>query len=540
VRTAEPVPVTPATVDVPFVIGAWFDSSRPRWHEAGGTLNGKIDHPRVRCDGRVAAEWDLGRDCHGSAVTDVSSRGLDGVAVNMPMRAVTGFNFSGHETDFRVRPDEYGAMFFHDDDLEDARWDADFEFVVPELPSGVYAVRLEAGEHSDHLPIFVRPPRGRATARIALLLPTYTYLAYANSHPEHPGPALDHDPSALLAAEDRYARGERLLSLYDHHADGTGNCYASALRPLATMRPSYVLPEIRGVSEFSADLHLVDWLHEMGYEHDIITDEDVDREGADLLERYRVVLTGTHNEYWTERMLDGLERYLSGGGRLMYLSGNGLYWPIAVHPERPHVVEVRRGHNGTGTWRSAPGEVHLSTTGELGGIWRDRGRAPQRLVGVGFCAAGFDRALPYHREPGSLDPRVQFIFDGVPYDAPIGDSGLVMGGAAGLEIDRVDRALGSPPHILVLATARGFSSSYQHVVEEVEFMDDKQGGPDSPLVRADLAYFETPNDGAVFSTGSITWCGSLSANGYENAVSRIMRNVLDAFQAEGPVGRTRP
>jgi N,N-dimethylformamidase len=48
-------------------------------------------------------------------------------------------------------------------------------------------------------------------------------------------------------------------------------------------------------------------------------------------------------------------------------------------------------------------------------------------------------------------------------------------------------------------------------------------------VRADLAFYETPSGGAVFSTGSIAWCGSLSHNGYANNVARITSNVLRRF-----------
>jgi N,N-dimethylformamidase len=98
-----------------------------------------------------------------------------------------------------------------------------------------------------------------------------------------------------------------------------------------------------------------------------------------------------------------------------------------------------------------------------------------------------------------------------------------------LELDRFDHRLGTPPHALLLATATGFSDSYQHVVEEVESSDSKQGGTISPFVRADMVYFECPKGGAVFSVGSITWCGSLSYNGYQNPVSRITHNVLRAF-----------
>jgi N,N-dimethylformamidase len=51
----------------------------------------------------------------------------------------------------------------------------------------------------------------------------------------------------------------------------------------------------------------------------------------------------------------------------------------------------------------------------------------------------------------------------------------------------------------------------------------------NPLVRVDMVYFEYPNGGAVFSTGSIAWCGSLSYNNYDNNVSRVTDNVLRQF-----------
>ena len=55
-------------------------------------------------------------------------------------------------------------------------------------------------------------------------------------------------------------------------------------------------------------------------------------------------------------------------------------------------------------------------------------------------------------------------------------------------------------------------------------------------MRADLVFYERPNGGAVFSTGSIAWCGALLTNGGDNDVSRITGNVLRRFAADGPVG----
>ena len=50
------------------------------------------------------------------------------------------------------------------------------------------------------------------------------------------------------------------------------------------------------------------------------------------------------------------------------------------------------------------------------------------------------------------------------------------------------------------------------------------------LLRADMTYAELPGGGAIFAVGSITFCGSLSHGGYDNNVSRILRNVLDRFR----------
>jgi N,N-dimethylformamidase len=56
------------------------------------------------------------------------------------------------------------------------------------------------------------------------------------------------------------------------------------------------------------------------------------------------------------------------------------------------------------------------------------------------------------------------------------------------------------------------------------------GEPPARLLRADMTYVELPGGGAVFSVGSITFCGSLSHRSYDNAVSRILCNVLDRFR----------
>ena len=486
----------------------------------------------------LVASWDFSLDISSSRVTDTSPRELHGRAVNLPMRAAAGRNWSGREADYRALPSEYGAIHFHDDDLEDAGWETGFEWRIPEgLASGIYAARLRSGGEEDFVPFAVRPAPGRPQSRIAFLAPSVTYLAYANQQYNDPMRVeLGRRDSGQAAPRDQYMRDHNLMSLYDMHSDGSGVCYSSRLRPILNMKPGYRNAALSLAAGWphglNADFHLLDWMDAQGFGYDVISDDDLHLEGAELLAPYRVVVTGTHPEYWTLQMLDGMQSYQADGGRLMYLGGNGLYWVTSFDPERPHVIEVRRW-GGTRAWEAQPGEYHHSTTGELGGLWRLRNRAPQKSVGVGFVAMGSGENRPYRRQPGSFDERAAFIFEGIGEDELIGDfPSLVYGqGAAGFEIDRLDHGLGTPAHALLLASSWGHSDDYQLAIEDQKASGAPTGGSGNPLVRADMVYYEGPKGGAIFSVGSISWCGSLSHNGYDNNVSRITGNVLCRFEA---------
>jgi N,N-dimethylformamidase len=482
-------------------------------------------------------------------VRDTGPGRRDGTLVNSPVLGVPGRNWTPGTESFLVRPDEYAAATFHEDDLADAGWETSLSLrVPPEWRSGVYGIRLRAGgdgtvsqtapEHEDVVPVIVSAAgsRRRGGPAAAVLLPTFSYLAYANEHAswEHPIASAG-DASALPVTDrDRFMASERLLSLYDLHPDGTGCCLSSWRRPVLNMRPGYHLPLIRGPHQFPADLELLHWLEARGVEVDVITDDDLHTRGADALTPYRVVLTGSHPEYTSTQMLDALDGYMACGGRLMYLGGNGFYWVTTAPRDDPYLIEVRRGQAGTRVWESEPGEWHQAMTGERGGLWRHRGRSPQSLTGIGFTAQGFDVSLPYRvvAEPG--DKRAGFILDGIDPGVPLGGGGSVLGGPAGFEIDRTDAALGTPAHAVVVASASGFSHAYQGSVEDVTTADSKQGGPDSPLVRSDVVFFETEAGGAVFSVGSIAWCGALRVSATETPVGQMTWNVLHRFLDEAP------
>ena len=450
-----------------------------------------------------------------------------------------GSGWTGDEHCWRHAPGHYGAIHFHDDDLHDCGWETDFTYEVPEdLPSGAYAARLSCGEHEDMIPFFVRPRLGAPGAPICVLVPTFTYTVYGNY-----SRGLTNDEyrarSRSWGAREHTADDHREygLSTYNFHRDGSGICYASRLRPVLNLRSgflSYVDARGSGLRHYPADTHLLDWLEESGYRFDVVTDEDLHREGHDLIAPYQAVLTTSHPEYHTARTLDALERFLGEGGRLMYLGGNGFYWRVALHDDVPGAVEIRRAEGGIRAWAAEPGEYYNAFDGQYGGLWRRNDRPPQRLAGVGFSGQGQFVGSYYVRAPGADDPRAAWIFEGVP-DRILGDFGLSGGGAAGFELDRVDHRLGSPPNTLILATSEQHGDTFVVVPEELlTHLSTWPGEPPEALIRSDMAFFETGRGGAVFSVGSITYCGSLSHNGYDNNISRITRNVLDRFVDPAP------
>ncbi len=520
--------------------------------------NGKIDRPRLygrllspgemrglvesltpaATDPDLVGAWDFSLDIPGDRLDDLSSNALHGRAHRLPMRAATGANWTGTRGAWTDVPAQYGAIHFHEDDIDDAGWPVAARWTIPEgLRSGFYTLELstdhEGVRTESHIIFFVRPKRGEKTADIVLIAPTATYLAYANNHSRIDQTHFEvmADGLMVFSADDLYAHAHREFgpSLYDTRNDYSGVCYSSSSRPILNGRPSAY------TFNYVNDTHLLDWLEQEGFTYDVVTDEDLHREGAALLSPYRVAVTMTHPEYTSKEMLDALQAYQNGGGRHMYLGGNGFYWRIAFHPTRPGIVELRRGITGLRSWEAEAGEDCLSFTGEPSGLWRSSGRAPQRLAGVGFSAQVFDRSASYRRLPDSQNPRAAFVMEGVGEDEIIGNFGLRLGGAAGLEIDRADRDLGTAPSALVLATADQTGAGGIPAPEELPALYRGFSGEESTISRADIVLTPTAQGGAVFAVGSIAWCCSLSHNGYDNNVARITGNVLRRFLDPKPI-----
>lgn len=518
----------------PLLMGAY--TNKPGEKHPTGFFNGKIESPRFydralsRADLKAAARgrdlsataaWDFSQKMSTDHMVDTGPNSLDGKFVNTPVRALTSHDWDRETMNYNQKPEQWGSAYFHEDDLSDANWRPSFTWKVPKgARSGIYAARLRAGEDTYHA-TFVVTPR-RAENKTAMLVPTFSYLAYGKTG--------------------------NSLSQYSDHADGSGYVYSSAKRPIEDLRPYYTGKEGEGRPwQFEADTHIFDWLETKKYDVDYITDHDLHKHGRKLLDGYDTVLTGSHPEYISGAQMDALHGWLKNGGRLMYMGGNGFYWVTSLDRSGTY-TELRR-HDGTEAWQAAPGEYYHATTGEYGGLWRFRGRPPQELLGVGFTAQGFGNKngsaeynKPFDRTEESYSPKASWIFEGVDNEEGIGGDMPTLqspGGPMGEEVDRADYALGTPANAIIVGVSQQFGDEYMHVVEEINTSSLFEGGTTNPMVRGDVTLMHYPQGGAVFSTSSMVWSGGFYHNNYDNDMTRITENVLNAFISDKPLPGTR-
>ena len=241
---------------LPFLLGGAVDVHTLRSSFVTQCLNGKLDRPAVfdrvlsraeldayRASGTPPAEgpesgiiaaWDTALGYTdagiGDEVIDIGPHQLHARGTNHPVRGQTGFNWTGRDDCFRLAPHQYGGIEFHDDAVIDCNWERTRDFVVPGLRSGAYAIRLRMGDgrglREEYIVFFVRARQPRAP--VAFLVPTGSYLAYANERlsfdAEIMQPLTGQSPVLSEHDIELYQSREFGLSMYDLHEDGTGVC----------------------------------------------------------------------------------------------------------------------------------------------------------------------------------------------------------------------------------------------------------------------------------------------------------------------------
>ena len=280
-------------------------------------------------------------------------------------------------------------------------------------------------------------------------------------------------------------RSTRCTALYDIHEDGSGVCYGSMLRPILNMRPKFRYRTL-GCAGALPGRPLPGRLARAEGHRGRLPDRPRSPGGRAPTCSGRTPSSCRARTTSTGRagMLDALADYLDGGGRFMYMGGNGLFGVVSLDPERPHLLEVRRW----GTrwpYEMPPAERHHSMTGEPGGTWRNRGRARMRWSGSARRAPGSIAGRRTSGGPMPTTARGRSSSKGST-DELIGDEPnlQVRWGAAGYEFDRVDAELGSPASTLLLASSVRFNASHKSMVDDEMYFTQGRDGAHGAIRRS--------------------------------------------------------
>jgi hypothetical protein len=197
------------------------------------------------------------------------------------------------------------------------------KFVRPgDWPSGLYFLRITAGDGRVGYAPFVVKPSTLGAHRVAVVLATQTWQAY---------------------------------NFADANGDGFGDSWyvSGRTHSVDLTRPflDFGLP----FRFHDWDLTFLTWLQQTGRQVDFLSDQDVDAlaSGDDLARAYDLVVFPGHEEYVDEHELDVITRYRNLGGNLAFLAANNLFWDVRIDGSLMTKV----------------------------GLWRDRGRPEGALTG---------------------------------------------------------------------------------------------------------------------------------------------------------------
>ncbi|GLY81011.1 N,N-dimethylformamidase beta subunit family domain-containing protein [Actinoallomurus iriomotensis] len=423
---------------------------------------------------------------------------------------------------------------------------------------GFYVVTVRAtlsdGELWEREHFFVVKAAPARRPRAAIVLTTSTMLAYNDWGGANHYRGLGDDPredtgSPLSSTRRPIARG---MIRKPVGAPREANHLTLPMHG-APRYASYEWARLNGYSRHHADAFwatyerpFVRWAERHGYELDYLTQHDLHADET-VLDPYRCVIVVGHDEYWSWRMRDAVDRFVDGGGGLARFGGN-YQWQVRLSDDLTTQFcyrlpsldpdAARSPQTATTVWEAKsvgrPGATTIGLNG-LGGIYTRYGVATPRSSG------GFTVYRPHHWAFADTD---------LYYGDQLGAAPTFL---AAFEVDSVEytfrRGLpyptfedGAPETLEILAmtpAVRGEEDRFDGLLpiggpEEEVYAYNRELGADLPdyvhegeMRGAGMIAAFTRGRGEVFNGGSTEWAHALEAG--DPFVDRIVRNVLDRF-----------
>jgi hypothetical protein len=384
---------------------------------------------------------------------------------------------------------------------EDWQWPS-YQFPVPrDWPSAVYIAHLEEPDGNavslameSAAILFV--VRGSGHSKLLYKIPLATYHAYncTGGGCFYVNPPRSQDPP-----------GARLSLLRPGGGIGGETWGALDCYDLSSPRQTFA----------HWDARFIRWLLHNGYEPEFCTDLDIHAD-PDLCNRYRLILSVGHDEYWSETIRDRTEEFVSKGGNVAFFGANLCWWRIHIIDGGAAMICHQGGPRGAldHWWPSTGvGRPEDSLTGvsyRNGGGWWDGPRNTSGYIVQDtehwvFAGTGLHRGEAFGDK--TSPPLVGYECDGAPLDDFDKATGLaVLSSNAG--------SIGTPDGFRVLA-ASVLDGNWQELPPR-EAYPAREG-----IHAATMGIFS--RNGTVFTAGTTDWAQVLE----NEHVHIITRNVID-------------
>jgi hypothetical protein len=266
------------------------------------------------------------------------------------------------------------------------------------------------------------------------------------------------------------------------------------------------------------DARFIRWLLRNGHSPEFCTDLDI-HEDPDLCDRYRLLLSVGHDEYWTEPTRDRVEDFVSRGGNVAFFGANLCWWRIHLVDGGMAILCHQGGPRGafdhcwTQTGASSPEDVLSGVSYRNGGGWWDGPRRtggyivqdPEHWV---FARTGLRRGQAFGDD--TSPPLVGYECDGAPLESLDRESGIAV-----LSSNAPSR--GTPPGFHLLAASL--------LDDDWQERPLREGFPAGGGIHAATMGIFSRN-GTVFTAGT-TDLAQVLGSGQDTRVDKITRNVID-------------
>jgi hypothetical protein len=455
--------------------------------------------PANATNAQVIGCWPLAEEA-GATVADVSGCARHGTIINHGTWQIGGPSYvqptdrfqNGLSYDPQNDSGRGHGLRLSTADLYDCNWPVSLTYPVPsDAKPGIYSGRITPSDGSPRYDItfVVRRAASRPAAPIVVLAATNTWVAY----------------------NQNIVGGQRF---YDPHPGGQPTYYQGLKTPWPEADPfkTYLTADYSHLVRAERFMHT--WLERNGYDYDLISDFDLSANPG-VLSGYKALIIAGHSEYWTKSAWDGVNSYLTGGGRVIVASGNTMFWRVS---DDGSVIECRKpGGIAGGFAATPPGEIYHQADRKRGGLMREAGlRGADAIgmesIGIGGPCCDFKVKAPGH---------AHFL---LPETIPgIAMNSILAAGAVGHEWDVTPQRIpggwsGSLPNATVLAQGTMDAIYWNERCEEIPANGTQR-------VVSEMINWTKPGGGSVFAAGAIAIGKALHT---DDKLAALFRNVLHA------------